>query len=615
MGHLSSKVKKHTTSKNHIESCYKLAILGDSDIASAIDSGYALSIKKHNDEVTKNRHIMNKLIDCIKFCGSFELALRGHDESSDSINPGIFRGLVDFVAEIDGVLSEHLEHATVFKGTSHIIQDELLQCMLEVLRSHIKTELQAATFVAIQSDDTTDVSCKAQNVLVFRYVDPQGDLVERFYAFTNLASGSAEAITASIRSHLDPLFPNAADKAKVIAQSYDGASVMSGEISGVQTRIRQHYPHAYFVHCFAHQLNLIMKQAVSGESLARIFFSDLSGITVFFARSSANKAVLEEIVHKSLPRGGDTRWNFNSRSVNVVFENLEKIGECFESIANLRGADSGRVAQARGYQRTLEDREFLFFLYFFHDIMYCVDLLYNQLQKRDIDTVSVERFTNEFVTSIERIRAKVPSIIPRLPSYAVIARRAPAVTELERVANVVCDIVKETARERFKFTGHLVSAKLFNFDQFGNYDRNFPTALVDATVKAYPMLEKERLSSELAVMYAEPKIRKKYKDAHSLLKHFCETNVQEVFKETRALLTIMVTTPMASAEAERCFSTLKRIKTFLRNTMGQERLNALAMLTAEKRLVASIVDFNEQVIDRFAAMKDRRIKLIFKQRI
>ncbi|KAK6299447.1 hypothetical protein J4Q44_G00294800, partial [Coregonus suidteri] len=55
-------------------------------------------------------------------------------------------------------------------------------------------------------------------------------------------------------------------------------------------------------------------------------------------------------------------------------------------------------------------------------------------------------------------------------------------------------------------------------------------------------------------------------------------NLQETFSETVTLLNILITTPMTTAEAERCFSTLTRVKTFLRNSMGQERLNALAML-------------------------------------
>ncbi|KAJ7984327.1 hypothetical protein DPEC_G00363610 [Dallia pectoralis] len=75
--------------------------------------------------------------------------------------------------------------------------------------------------------------------------------------------------------------------------------------------------------------------------------------------------------------------------------------------------------------------------------------------------------------------------------------------------------------------------------------------------------------------------------------------------QTVILLKILTTTPMTTAESGRCFSTLKRIKTFLRNSMTQDRLNALAMLSMEKILGRDIPDFNKRLIERFATQKDR----------
>lgn len=83
-----------------------------------------------------------------------------------------------------------------------------------------------------------------------------------------------------------------------------------------------------------------------------------------------------------------------------------------------------------------------------------------------------------------------------------------------------------------------------------------------------------------------------------------ENNLKEVFSETVTLLKIL-TMPTSTAEAERCFSTLKRIQTFLRNSRTQERLNAMAMLSIEKRLVTEMTDFNQKVIDKFASQKER----------
>lgn len=42
--------------------------------AAQLDEGYRIGIRKHNEEVDKNRHILSKIIDCVKFCGAFELA-------------------------------------------------------------------------------------------------------------------------------------------------------------------------------------------------------------------------------------------------------------------------------------------------------------------------------------------------------------------------------------------------------------------------------------------------------------------------------------------------------------------------------------------------------------
>src|SRR4029434_10938785 len=116
--HFNDKCKKHKSCRSHLNSL-KLSLFGRLSIAKQLDEGYRIGIRKHNEEVRKN--ILSRIIDCVKFCGAFELALCGHDESENSDNPGIFRGLVDVVASLDSALKEHLESATVFKGTSKTV--------------------------------------------------------------------------------------------------------------------------------------------------------------------------------------------------------------------------------------------------------------------------------------------------------------------------------------------------------------------------------------------------------------------------------------------------------------------------------------------------------------
>ena len=41
-------------------------------------------------------------------------------------------------------------------------------------------------------------------------------------------------------------------------QAYDGANTMSGSISGLQAKVKQVAPNAPYVHCCAHNLNLVL---------------------------------------------------------------------------------------------------------------------------------------------------------------------------------------------------------------------------------------------------------------------------------------------------------------------------------------------------------------------
>ncbi|KAG8291298.1 hypothetical protein J6590_108825 [Homalodisca vitripennis] len=269
LSHLQLKIRKHECSQSHLNSVLEFNILAKLDIRQQLDCAYRENIKKHNKQVTKSHYVLSKLIDCINFCGAFELALRGHREQDDSSNPGIFRGLVNFSAEFDASLKEHLDNATVFKGTSKSIQNELLDCMLAVCQDNIKQEIKTTRFLSLIADETTDISSTFQLVIVFRYVLPDGQPVERFWQFVQPTGHEADSIARCIKSAIQSVVD---DPSKLISQSYDGASVMSGHHAEVQTLVKQIYPHAFYVHCYAHQLNLVVGQATSQNQQVRIFF-------------------------------------------------------------------------------------------------------------------------------------------------------------------------------------------------------------------------------------------------------------------------------------------------------------------------------------------------------
>ena len=70
----------------------------------------------------------------------------------------------------------------------------------------------------------------------------------------------------------------------------------------------------------------------------------------------------------------------------------------------------------------------------------------------------------------------------------------------------------------------------------------------------------------------------------------------------KALLKILFTLPVTTSPAERSFSTLRFLKSYLRSTMGDDRLNGLAMLYIHRDIPITV----EEVLDRFAK-KSRRL--------
>ncbi|KAE9522125.1 hypothetical protein AGLY_017469 [Aphis glycines] len=183
----------HEKSTSHISSHLSLNLLGKQDIRQQLSSAYRLSIKQYNETVAHNRYILSKIIDYIKFCGAFELALRGHNEKSDSVNPGIFRKLINFSSELDNKLKIHIEKSTVSKDLSKVIQNDMLD--------------------------------------LFKYILSDGTPVERFWGFLIPSGHDAKSLSDCIKHNLKEVSENTD---KLISQSYDEAAVMSGRFSGVQ---------------------------------------------------------------------------------------------------------------------------------------------------------------------------------------------------------------------------------------------------------------------------------------------------------------------------------------------------------------------------------------------
>ena len=82
------------------------------------------------------------------------------------------------------------------------------------------------------------------------------------------------------------------------------------------------------------------------------------------------------------------------------------------------------------------------------------------------------------------------------------------------------------------------------------------------------------------------------------------TSSKCMFSEVCMLLRILLTIPVTTSTAERTFSTLRRLKTFLRSTMTQKRLNHVMLLHIYKEKTDKI-DLTK-VATKFVSVNDRR---------
>ena len=137
-----------------------------------------------------------------------------------------------------------------FTGVIPETQSDSISCIDCIIDDEIMKEMNDCSFLSVHVDETSDVSTKEQVSMIAR-LDKGSEIVQRQLGFVDVSMNrSAAAISQIVKDKLGQ-YSNIKDK--LIMQTYDGASVMSGHISGVQAIVRQEYSFAHFVHCAAHR--------------------------------------------------------------------------------------------------------------------------------------------------------------------------------------------------------------------------------------------------------------------------------------------------------------------------------------------------------------------------
>ena len=98
----------------------------------------------------------------------------------------------------------------------------------------------------------------------------------------------------------------------------------------------------------------------------------------------------------------------------------------------------------------------------------------------------------------------------------------------------------------------------------------------------------------------EAHVAEKDPSASEILSLLHDSGTVAMIAELAKAIHILAVIPATSCSAERSFSSLRRLKTYLRNTCGQERLSSLALLHIETEFVNRVLTEDmEAMIDVF----------------
>lgn len=128
------------------------------------------------------------------------------------------------------------------------------------------------------------------------------------------------------------------------------------------------------------------------------------------------------------------------------------------------------------------------------------------------------------------------------------------------------------------------------------------TPTVSNVAEKYPELQWEDLKIQLA-MFKSRYSFKTTADAAQTLKAM-PVEVRALFEQVETLVRLLMVVPASSAEAERSFSGLRRLKTWLRSTMTQKRLNGVAVCHIHQERLDNLN--RRDIAQQYIQGKDRR---------
>ncbi|PIN17272.1 hypothetical protein CDL12_10074 [Handroanthus impetiginosus] len=333
------------------------------------------------------------------------LAFQGHDKSNNSTNQGNFFELLKFLCVHNETIDRACKNACKnVKLISHDIQKDVVCAAANETTCSIINDLGNDLF-AILVDESRNISVKEQMAIILRYVDKKGEVIERFLSLVHVS----DTFAAPLKIALDSLFAKyGLSFSRIRGQGYDGASNMRGEFNSLKSLILKENQSAFYVHCFAYQLQLalvaVAKKQVKIASLFNLVatLTNVVGASFkrrdIFLRKHANvipeglesgeiSSVRDLNQEITLKRSGDTRWGSHYSTLLRLVSMFSSVVEVLEIIEE-DGMNNEQRDESHSLLRSMQSFKFIFNLHLMRKVLGITHELSQALQRDDQDIIN-----------------------------------------------------------------------------------------------------------------------------------------------------------------------------------------------------------------------------------